>query len=201
MMRISGERLFNLALGISFFFWAIDGLYESEKITFVRIGVSCLNGCVGFLLLFRADAIRFGNYKSILLALPSLILGGLIFSLSKDFVEWPIFTEIAFGVGLIITILSFISLGKSFSILPQVRKIVNGGMYRLIRHPAYLGECTLLISCVIESTNPFYSIVAFVGYTPLIIIRIRVEEKLLLSQVDYILYADQTKWRLIPGIW
>src|SRR4051812_3971814 len=43
------------------------------------------------------------------------------------------------GIGLIIVIGGKISLGYSFGLLPANRGVMNRGMYKLVRHPIYLG--------------------------------------------------------------
>ena len=42
-------------------------------------------------------------------------------------------------LGMVLSIYSLTSLGKNFSIIPQARKLVQSGPYRLVRHPLYLG--------------------------------------------------------------
>jgi len=200
-MGQSGERLFNVVLGLSFLFWAFAGIIKDDQLSMVRIGVASLNTCVGILLIIRANVIKYGNSKSILLSLPSLIAGGLLFRLTHDFTNWSLISELLFGFGLIITIVSFITLGKNFAILPQLRKLVGSGLYGYVRHPAYVGESLLLIACFIASEKLLYSGIAFICFIPLIIIRIMEEERLLLANSDYETYAERVKWRMIPWVW
>lgn len=42
-------------------------------------------------------------------------------------------------IGAVLWIGGMISLGKSFGVLPQVRRRVTGGFYKLLKHPIYLG--------------------------------------------------------------
>ena len=42
-------------------------------------------------------------------------------------------------IGLLIVIAGKVSLGRSFGLIPANRGIVSTGLYRLVRHPIYLG--------------------------------------------------------------
>jgi len=42
--------------------------------------------------------------------------------------------------GMAFSVYALFSLGKSFSIIPQARGLVQSGPYRLVRHPLYVGE-------------------------------------------------------------
>ena len=41
-------------------------------------------------------------------------------------------------------------LGKSFSIIPQARRLVREGPYSVVRHPLYLAEEVALLSCLLR---------------------------------------------------
>ena len=43
------------------------------------------------------------------------------------------------AVGLIVVIVGKMSLGRSFGLMPANRGIVSTGLYRVVRHPIYLG--------------------------------------------------------------
>src|SRR5680860_1799570 len=42
-------------------------------------------------------------------------------------------------IGLILWIISFLNLGRSFGVLPQKQKRVTKGLYKHFKHPMYLG--------------------------------------------------------------
>lgn len=93
------------------------------------------------------------------------------------------------------------SLGEFYSsklrIMPNHR-VVRVGLYRYIRHPAYLG--TILMSLggplVLES---LYSSLIMSLIIPFYLYRIRIEENMLLKKLgnEYLEYM-RTTWRLIP---
>jgi len=200
-MKFSGERIFNVFLGCSFIFWAIAGWFVDENRSIIRLSISLLNLSLGLLILFRVQAKRLGNPVDILKSLPSLIIGGMMFRLSVALPEWSMISVSIFMIGMMITLASFITLGRSFSILPQVRPIVTKGLYRFVRHPGYLGELLLIIACFIASESLLISGICFALFIPFIAWRILVEETLLSQEVLYLAYMDQVKWRMLPGVW
>ena len=102
--------------------------------------------------------------------------------------------------GLLLTTAGLLSLNRSYAIVPANRGIKTGGMYRLVRHPLYLGY---LISDTGLLINQFSLWNLYVVGTAalLFIARIHYEEKFLLQDAAYRDYCDATRYRLIPGIW
>jgi protein-S-isoprenylcysteine O-methyltransferase Ste14 len=110
---------------------------------------------------------------------------------------------IAFGVT--IRIIAVITLKKQFTtkvLIIEKHKIVATGIYKIIRHPAYLGYLASLLGIGLVLEN-------WVGLTALVVLplsgilyRIHVEESVLLGYfgAEYQEYANRTK-RLLPGIW
>lgn len=91
-------------------------------------------------------------------------------------------------------------LGRSFSILPESRKLVVSGPYKYIRHPLYLVEAIATTGALIN----FWCLgaVALV-FTQFLFqfVRMHYEEKVLCSQFpEYEEYAKKTA-RLIPGLY
>jgi protein-S-isoprenylcysteine O-methyltransferase Ste14 len=91
-------------------------------------------------------------------------------------------------------------LGRSFSIVPQARKLVRTGPYAIVRHPLYLVEEVSLIGVLLQFFSPL-ALALFLAHGALQIRRIFYEENLLCRTfVDYRDYASSTS-RLIPCIW
>lgn len=91
-------------------------------------------------------------------------------------------------------------LGRSFSILPESRKLVTTGPYRYVRHPLYIAEGVAALGAMINFLSP-----AAVGIVCLQFLlqfaRMGYEEKVLRSTFpDYAAYAKRTA-RIIPGIY
>ena len=96
------------------------------------------------------------------------------------------------------------TLGKLFSevvrILPE-HKLITSGPYSLIRHPIYLGEILFAFSIPMIA-NSLYSFVIMLVTIPILLNRIRIEEKILVSRFgqEYLEYTHKTK-KLIPYIY
>jgi protein-S-isoprenylcysteine O-methyltransferase Ste14 len=91
-------------------------------------------------------------------------------------------------------------LGRSFSILPESRKLVTSGPYQVVRHPLYLAEAVATIGVVIEFLSE-WAILLMIAQMALQIVRIHCEEAILAETFsDYITYTKRT-WRLLPMIY
>lgn len=91
-------------------------------------------------------------------------------------------------------------LGRSFSILPEARKLVTRGPYARVRHPLYAVELLAVAGIAMQNWNWLTAIV--VGLQLVVMLaRMRFEEQVLEAQFpEYADYRKRTK-RLIPGIW
>lgn len=102
-------------------------------------------------------------------------------------------------VGTLFTLYSLKTLGRSFSIAPQVRMLVQNGPYRFIRHPLYVGEIITFSGIILAG----FSILRLSTFFLMILIqtyRAFQEEKLLEEHIpNYSLYKKATK-RFIPGL-
>jgi protein-S-isoprenylcysteine O-methyltransferase Ste14 len=93
-----------------------------------------------------------------------------------------------------------IYLGRSFSILPESRKLVTTGPYRVVRHPLYLAEAVATLGVLIEFISP-WALLIILTQLALQNVRIHYEEKILRETFpEYKMYSQVT-WRLIPMIY
>lgn len=97
-------------------------------------------------------------------------------------------------------LLSFVFLGKHFSILPAVRGITTLGPYRIVRHPAYLGELFMVAGCAMTLSIAL-GVLLVLAAVALVMIRITAEEKLLSANAEYRQYQAEVRWKLIPLVW
>jgi protein-S-isoprenylcysteine O-methyltransferase Ste14 len=101
--------------------------------------------------------------------------------------------------GTVFTLAALGTLGKSFSIIPQARKLVVRGPYRLVRHPAYLGEMTGVLGLALAGVS-IPKILVFFLLACCQIYRAFQEEKVLTEAFpEYADYASKTS-RFLPGL-
>jgi len=92
-----------------------------------------------------------------------------------------------------------LSLGRSFGVVAANRGVVRGGIYRLVRHPIYLGYVISYLGFVLANSSPRNLAVYVVGLV-CIVARTRVEERHLLQDAAYVEYAGRVRYRLIPRL-
>ncbi len=80
--------------------------------------------------------------------------------------------------GLAYSVWGLAYLRRSFSIIPEARRLVTGGPYSLSRHPVYLGEIATAIG-VNLATAGWLSALAIVYFVVCELLRIRWEERIL----------------------
>jgi len=78
-------------------------------------------------------------------------------------------------------------------------RVVSGGPYRLVRHPAYAGMLLAHAGFVGFFANPA-SLTALLALTAAVLWRIRVEERVMWTVPGYPEYA-RTRARVMPGVW
>ncbi len=99
------------------------------------------------------------------------------------------------GYGL--TLWSLLALGRSFGIAPADRGLVKGGPYRLVRHPMYLGELAFRGVMVMAEPGVLNGLL-LLALLVVQVMRIQREERII---TGYERYEQETRWRLVPGIW
>lgn len=81
------------------------------------------------------------------------------------------------------------------------QKVVDSGLYGLVRHPMYTSTIFLFLSMPLVLDSIFSFIVMLV-YPIIIIFRIRNEEKVLENElIGYKGYKEKVKYKLIPYLW
>lgn len=113
---------------------------------------------------------------------------------------WDLLSVLLLVSGNLFSILAALDLGRSLSILPEARVLVTHGIYRVIRHPLYLGEGVAFLGVL----------AAFRSWPALALLalqflfqwrRMRWEEGVLSAQFsDYPAYRARTA-ALLPGVY
>lgn len=102
--------------------------------------------------------------------------------------------------GVFLAVLAVSSLGRSFGIVPSNRGIRTGGMYRLMRHPAY-GTYFVIDLGFLMVHPSLRNALVFAAFLLLSYYRSVFEEQLLMGDPEYRAYRARVKWRFIPGLW
>jgi len=92
--------------------------------------------------------------------------------------ELVIAADVLATAGLAYSVWGLLYLRRSFSIIPEARRLVTGGPYGLSRHPVYLGEVTTAIG-VNLATAGWLSALAVAYFIACELMRIRWEERIL----------------------
>jgi protein-S-isoprenylcysteine O-methyltransferase Ste14 len=91
------------------------------------------------------------------------------------------------------SVVALSNLGKSFSIMPEARKLVTGGPYALARHPLYAAEMFSVAGTAMLFQQPWAGLLAL-GVLALLTIRSMFEEQVLSEQYpEYAAYKKRVK--------
>ncbi|HEU0163346.1 MAG TPA: isoprenylcysteine carboxylmethyltransferase family protein [Rhizomicrobium sp.] len=103
------------------------------------------------------------------------------------------------GTGSVLAAIVLSRLGKSFSIMPEARRLVTDGPYALVRHPLYAVELLIIAGMALQFSQPLAGILG-VAVVVLLVIRALFEERVLAEAYpEYEAYRARVK-RFIPGV-
>lgn len=106
--------------------------------------------------------------------------------------------------GLTLNLVARLYLGRFYSEAVRIRpdhRLITTGPHHFIRHPIYLSVILFTLSAPVI-LGSLYGFLVALSLTPMLLHRIRIEEKFLFSKFgeEYVEYAHKTK-RLIPYIY
>jgi protein-S-isoprenylcysteine O-methyltransferase Ste14 len=106
--------------------------------------------------------------------------------------------------GLFVRWFAVVSLKHQFTVDVSIRKnhrLIKGGIYRFVRHPAYAGSLLSFLGLGLYFSNYLSLLIIFVPICVAFLHRVRIEEEVLIHAFgsDYLDYCVSTK-RFIPGI-
>jgi protein-S-isoprenylcysteine O-methyltransferase Ste14 len=101
--------------------------------------------------------------------------------------------------GLVIVIGGKLSLGRSFGLMPANRGVVSTGLYRLVRHPIYMGYLFTHVGFLIANPTIWNVLILVVTDTAMFVRAVCEEETLALDPA-YREYRQQVRWRIVPGV-
>lgn len=102
-------------------------------------------------------------------------------------------------VGLAMQIYLIRTLDLSFQTTVARRGIRRDGPYRLVRHPLYLTFILSQYGYLLNHTT-FYNLMVCTLAIFFQVLRIKEEERLLRDDEEFQAYAEQTPWRICPGV-
>jgi len=108
-------------------------------------------------------------------------------------------TVAASAVGLVIVIAGKLTLGRSFGLMPANRGVVSSGIYRIVRHPIYLGYLITHVAFLV-ATPSAWNIAALFAADSALLARAVCEEQTLSRDERYRAYQQTVRWRICPGV-
>lgn len=123
--------------------------------------------------------------------------------------ELPLWLQIAAlvltGLGYLLSVWASAT-NKFYSRFVRIQKdrghhVVTAGPYQYIRHPGYIGIIIFMMATAF-AFDSLYTLILSGSLSLLLIIRTVLEDKTLLEELEgYKEYAQDVRYRLIPGIW
>ena len=109
------------------------------------------------------------------------------------------------GLGFTIRLTAMRALARHFTHRVTIlagHSLIRTGLYRCIRHPAYLGQLLIMVGIGVALANVYAMLLAPLPVLAALIIRIRIEERALAQHFgpEYEAYCKAT-WRLLPFVW
>lgn len=111
----------------------------------------------------------------------------------------------AIGAGLILTGLLFsiggkLSLRRSFGLAAANRGLMQGGAYKIVRHPIYASYLLTYVGFMLINPTPWNAAV-YLAAVALMAWRIRAEERVLARDPAYVAFMSRVRHRLVPGLY
>ncbi|HNX58449.1 MAG TPA: isoprenylcysteine carboxylmethyltransferase family protein [Spirochaetota bacterium] len=212
--------------GISFFFvfmFAAAGTLRFPR-GWLLFGISMIGLALNFIVIMRNDDLMnersssgrnakpwdkkiLGAYA--LLTLISYITAGLDAGRFHWSPDYGLMTMIP-GIALILTGSTLFMLARMannfFSSVARIQKernhcVCSSGIYRVVRHPGYLGMILSLAGFPLVTGSAF-SFIPVLPAMSLLVLRTILEDRMLHDELDgYAGYSRKTRYRLIPFIW
>jgi protein-S-isoprenylcysteine O-methyltransferase Ste14 len=154
---------------------------------------------VVFTVLRRAPAVVDRSMRARVLTTLSLLGPPLVRPSSVAPIAPEVVTVVLSALGLLVVIGGKLSLGRSFGLIPANRGIVSTGLYKLVRHPIYLGY--LVTHFAFAAANPtVWNVAILVAADLALMARAVCEEETLARDEAYRAYQTRVRWRVVPGV-
>jgi protein-S-isoprenylcysteine O-methyltransferase Ste14 len=117
--------------------------------------------------------------------------------------DWRYAGVAAYAIGELVRLLALRDLGRQYSAFITVQpehRLIQHGIYSVIRHPFYLGQLLFTASVPLVFRSPI-AIFIFVSTVLFTLNRIRREERFLMQHFDSYGTYRQHSWRLLPYLY
>jgi protein-S-isoprenylcysteine O-methyltransferase Ste14 len=158
------------------------------------------------------DTAPFDRVLAPLLALVGPVLIELVAGFALRFDWLPVFPLWAEWIGVGFYLLGSVfgswalAVNRFFSGVVRIQKerghhVVTSGPYAIVRHPGYLGACLSYLGMVLMLGSPWV-LIPYAFQQVVLFVRTALEDRTLHAELPgYAEYAQQTRFRLLPGIW
>jgi protein-S-isoprenylcysteine O-methyltransferase Ste14 len=103
------------------------------------------------------------------------------------------------AAGLFVVIAGKLSLGRSFGLMPANRGVVSSGLYRLVRHPIYMGYLITHVGFLCANAT-IWNLATLVIADAALLVRAVCEERVLERDGAYRAYQQTVRYRVVPGL-
>ena len=103
------------------------------------------------------------------------------------------------GLGALIQLSGMLSLNRSIGMVPALRVLKTGGMYRVVRHPLY-ASYLVTFSGYLLTNSSLRNLLVYLLSMALLAVRIQREEFHLTLDSDYRAYMARVKFRVLPYV-
>jgi protein-S-isoprenylcysteine O-methyltransferase Ste14 len=80
------------------------------------------------------------------------------------------------------------------------QRVIATGPYAIVRHPMYIGLLLMFVGISL-AMGSYWGLIIFVAEIPVVVWRLLDEEHFLIQNLPgYAAYREQTRWRLVPGL-
>jgi protein-S-isoprenylcysteine O-methyltransferase Ste14 len=191
------QRAIDVGLGAATFGSVAVAIVRGHLGSVVGVTVAVINLAVALLFVVRRAPAKSASALQEVLAGLALPCGAIALALAPAPESWSAPALAAFSLGGLFAVVSLVTLGRSFAVLPSVRRLVVAGPYRLLRHPIYAAEL-VMVAAACAAARTWWPLVAAVVLT---VPRVVIEERLLGGEPGYADYLERVRWRLVPLVW
>ena len=202
--RIEGTWLFHVMNVLVAAIWVHDGakavLYFRDTRLVSSLLLTAMNALLVIFYVRRRRATEVGTSVKVVVVANLGTFGNFLYETGDPIhpaVNAP--CTVVMLAALVISLAAFLSLGRSWGIIPANRGVKTGGLYRFVRHPIYASyiifDAAYALAAFTWRNAAVAATIALILYA-----RARYEEELLLRDPEYAAYAQRTRAMLIPGL-